>query len=154
MHSVSSHHPFMRTNTLTELPIHSSKRGWILKFESFSLEAVESLYFVKFSTPPLKHSWVMRSKYLVALPVLGSIDSKQRPRVHNDNGFRAALRASFPHYIWLATEEENWPDTRIYEDTLRDMRNGFNESVVSKYIRVIYMTLNKSNFTLGKALIQ
>lgn len=34
------------------------------------------------------------------------------------------------------------------------MRNEFGESRVSKYITVIYMGLNKSNFTLGKALIQ
>lgn len=43
----------------------------------------------------------------------------------------------------------------IYEDEeLWDMRNEFGESRVSKYITVIYMALNKSSFTLGKALIQ
>lgn len=40
----------------------------------------------------------------------------------------------------------------IYEDEeLWDMRNEFGETRVSKYISVIYMALNKSNFTLGES---
>lgn len=99
------------------------------------------------------------NKYLVALPLHVDIDSKQKAA--GSQLWQVSIRYTFIYspisQPWFtpspcACKKKIDP---IYEDEeLWDMRNEFSESRVSKYITVIYMALNKSNFTLGKALMQ